>query len=112
MHLTPDILEAAYDYMRATPPFRRWKLPPGDEVEFHVTRRREHRGDCQSAHNHHIIRISAFNIGHTDSLMRVMAHEMVHIYCDRKKVRSHHGREFLRAAARVCQLHGFDLKLF
>lgn len=37
LHLTLEMLEGAYEYLRTTPPFRRWKLPPGADIEFHVT---------------------------------------------------------------------------
>lgn len=113
LHLTPDILRAAYEYLRATPPFRRWKLPPADEVEFHVTRHLDRTGDCETAGGHEpVIRISAALIGWTGSLMTTMAHEMVHVHLDRNGVRAHHGADFRRCAAQVCRHHGFDPKMF
>ena len=30
LHLTPDLLEGAYEYLRLSPPFREWRLPDGD----------------------------------------------------------------------------------
>lgn len=112
MHLTPEMLERAYDYLRSTPPFKRWGLPRGDEVEFHVNYAAKVRGDCREARDRHIIRLSARNIGRTESLMAVMAHEMTHIHCDRKGIKAAHGRDFLKYAAQVCREHGFDEKLF
>lgn len=112
MHITPDMLEKAYEYLRSTPPFRRWGLPRGDEVEFHVMNKRQVRGDCRAAKDRHIIRLSAHNIGRTESLMAVLAHEMVHVHCDLRGVKAAHGREFLKFAAQVCREHGFDEKLF
>jgi hypothetical protein len=114
LHLTPEILRAAYDYLRATPPFNRWKLPPADEVEFHVTRHKDRTGDCETgpAGQEPIIRISATLVGWTSSLMATMAHELIHVYLDRKGVRAHHGAAFRRCAAQVCRRHGFDPKLF
>ena len=112
LHLTPEILRAAYEYLRACPPFNRWKLPQADEVEFHVTRHTDRRGDCEATVDGHCVRISAALIGRTSSLMETLAHEMIHVRLDRKGVRSHHGRDFQRCAAQVCRYHGFDLKLF
>ena len=114
LHPTPEMMAAAYDYLRTTPPFRRWKLPPSESVEFHVTRHLDRTGDCETgpAGNDPVIRISAALIGWTASLMATMAHEMVHIHLDRKGVRAHHGADFRRCAAQVCRHHGFDPKLF
>lgn len=115
--LTPHILEASYEYLRATPPFRSWRLPKGREVKFHVLRTKQFEGDHTTylREGGHIIRVSSGKIGHTGSLMAVMAHEMIHAYQARRKTETAntvHNAEFHRLAARVCKLHGFDLKLF
>ncbi len=47
--LTPEMLRACYEFLRSTPPFRRWSLPPGDEIGFHVTRNRTRIGGCRLA---------------------------------------------------------------
>lgn len=118
LHLTPEILRAAYEYLRATPPFNRWGLPPADEVEFHVTRHVDRRGDwnCyqKKSGGGHIIRISSVYIGRTDSLMEAMAHEMVHARCEilGDKTSAPHGGNFKRLAASVCRRHGFDVRQF
>jgi hypothetical protein len=39
--LTPDILAAAYDFLRATEPFAGWRLPDSDIVGFHILRTRQ-----------------------------------------------------------------------
>lgn len=113
LHLTPEILEAAYNYLRSTPPYRRWKLPHADEVRFQVTWKTDQRGNCQQHGNgKHTVRISQVFIGRTVSLMEAMAHEMVHVHLDRKKVRAHHGNEFQTCAEQVCRYHGFDFRQF
>ena len=113
LHPTPEMLRAAYTYLQTTSPFRRWKLPPADEVEFHVTRNKDKAGECESSGGHEpVIRISSRLIGRTLSLMETVAHEMVHLHLDRNGVRSHHGAAFRRCAAQVCRRHGFDPKLF
>lgn len=82
LRLTPDILRGAYDFLRTTQPFHRWGLPSGGEVEFRVTanpaERGWHRGS-RARDWHHVVGISGRCIGHTDSLMAVMAHEMIHV---------------------------------
>src|SRR5690349_18038866 len=44
LRLTPDIIEGAYEFLRMTPPFRGWRLPPADEVEFVVSRHKRYLG--------------------------------------------------------------------
>ncbi len=106
--ITPDLLEAAYVFLCATPPFKRWGLPPGDEVKFGVTRSRKTQGDHVLHDSTHYIRVSSAKVGHTASLLALMAHEMVHAACDREGVRSEHGAAFKKRARAVCRYHGFD----
>jgi len=116
--LTPNVVEAAYDYLRATSPFKGWKLPPGDEVAFTV--------DCdrvnEAAHyvdgraRLHTIWISAYNVETTDALMQASAHEMIHAYQDgvlhTGSRRVHHNAAFIRLARSVCRYHGWDVRTF
>ncbi|MCR4302259.1 MAG: SprT-like domain-containing protein [Sulfuricaulis sp.] len=115
--MTPHVLAAAYEYLRATSPFKAWKLPHADEVEFAVTERR----DCEGDHgvyryytNEHIITISSYYIKTTPELMVVMAHEMIHERQEIAKTarRGGHNKEFHRLAKRVCKVHGWDSRLF
>lgn len=113
LHPTPEMLERAYDYLRATMPFRKWKLPDPDEVEFHVTRTLTERGHERKYRTHFEIGVSAACMSTTDALMRVMAHEMVHVRCDMLGERGNgHGGSYPKLAAQVCAYHGFDVKLF
>ncbi len=113
MKLTPAILEAAYDFLRATPPFRRWRLPPGEEVTFKVGLRDDERGYYQWAGSH-AIGISAGCIGRTESLVETMAHEMIHLYQYHRgtDTSANHNAEFRRLVELVCRRHGFDPLLF
>jgi len=106
------MLEAAYEFLRATPPFRRWRLPPGSAVEFHVIASQGLRGRCVDDGRHQTIAISIGTIGHTHSLMMAMAHEMIHVRDNLAGIRAHHGSSFRRSAAQVCRYHGFDPRLF
>ncbi len=111
MILTPDILVGAYEFLRQTPPFKRWKLPHADEVEFAVTHQRgqQETGACfVLGDGRQRISLSAKAISHTHTLVAVMAHEMVHLYCNMMGVRAEHGREFRECAEQVCSHHGFD----
>jgi hypothetical protein len=110
VNITPDILHWAYEYLRHTPPFRRWGLPEADEVEFHVTRSQEARGHCQQAGaaGAAVIAVSQALVVRTQRLIETVAHEMIHLYLDRRGVKSAHGAEFKKCAAAVCREHGFD----
>ncbi len=110
---TPEMLEAAYDFLRATPPFKRWGLPSGSEVKFGVMQKAWIRGDHEmTTGGRHIIRVSSINTGCTDALLRVLAHEMIHVACADRCVKTTHGAVFKTRALLVCRYHGFDPKMF
>jgi predicted SprT family Zn-dependent metalloprotease len=112
LKLTPDVLRAAYEYLRATPPFRRWGLPPGEEVHFYVNNLAKSRGEHWSLGDRHHIGISKKCIGSTEALMPVMAHEMCHARQVLIGDRSEHGKPFQKMADQVCRHHEFDRRLF
>jgi hypothetical protein len=117
LRLTPDILAAAYEYLRATPPFRGWRLPHADEIGFTVSRHRDR-------HSHLIgyvrsteaeIAVSEMVVGSSLTLIEAMAHEMVHLkqHLRRSETsKTAHNAEFRRLAALVCRHHHFDPKTF
>lgn len=116
--LTPSRLEAMYDCLRAFPPFSKWGLPEGKDIQqFRVT---NHSG--QEGHytryigtNKHIISVSAKRIGHFSSLAQVMAHEMIHLKQGISKTETPnatHNAEFWRMAKSVCKRFGWDEKTF
>jgi hypothetical protein len=110
--LTPAMLESAYEFLRTTPPFRRWKLPCGEQISFRVSGDKMRAAFCDTEGDEHTIGVSAHHCGWTNTLLISVAHEMVHVYLHRKNVRADHGREFRYCAALVCQHHGFDPKAF
>ena len=113
--LSPAILEAAYNYLLATPPFKSWKLPAADEIRFRVASDKGCRGWHTHGSGEHDIAISCAVIGRTAPLMETMAHEMIHVYQAHKGTatkKAEHNAEFHRLAKAVCRRHGFDQKLF
>lgn len=114
LHLTPEVLAAAYTFLRATPPFNRWKLPAAPTFRFRVTGKRDEEGlyDDKNGRATPEIHISKHFVGKPFSLLETMAHEMIHVHLFAKGVRKHHGPEFQRCAERVCGIHGFDPKRF
>jgi len=120
LRLTPDMLEAAYEYLRVSPPFSRWNLPHADQVSFRVMGTRDRYGHFRGRHKRATgnddfseIAISAGMVRSTDLLIATMAHEMIHLYQDETgTARGHHNPAFQKLARRVCAAHGFDLESF
>lgn len=109
--LTPERLQLAYEYLSACPPFDKWNMPDGDDIDFKVGRSRGEFGCYQQKAKHTVI-ISSHLIGRTAALLETMAHEMIHIHQDRTGMPLTHDLAFKRMAARVCTVHGFDPKPF
>lgn len=112
LRLTPDMLAGAYEFLRATEPFKGWKLPHADEVGFSVVRDPNMFADFGIESGIPVIRVSEAKNGHTATLLATMAHEMCHLRQEFTGDRGHHTAAFRRMAARVCRAHGFDLKTF
>lgn len=110
MHLTPGILEAAYEYLRATPPFNRWKLPDPDTLVFRVMKTR-HPAECALWDDGRwSIDVSTEGQSHTATLLEAVAHEMCHLHQGLRKMPLRHNAEFRRMVKQVCREHGFDPK--
>ena len=115
--LSPDVLAAAYAFVAATEPFRRWNLPDSEDVKFQVissTKNFAHyRWD-----GGHTIAVSSRSVGHAATLIEKMAHEVIHLHLEatgmesRSKDPNVHNMAFRKLAADVCRIHGFDPKAF
>jgi hypothetical protein len=115
--LTKEMLAAAYDFLAVTPPFRDWNMPDSDDVLFKVGRFRTHCAHYQWNGKQHTITASANAIGHTDTLMRKLGHEMLHLHLeelgmDARGTANTHSGAFRRLAEEVCAVHGWDPKIF
>ena len=110
LHMTPEIVEAAYELLRTTPPFKGWKLPEADDIEFHVCRIKGAQADHEYTHGRHVLRINALKHATLASLLSTLAHEMIHIREVNLRLRLDvaHGKAFHRMADSVCRHHGFD----
>lgn len=114
------MLAGAYEYLRASEPFCRWKLPhaeESDEVGFYVTGHRDRfghmHGDKRSPNA--IIAVSESCVGSSIKLIEIMGHEMIHLYQHRQRTETAgtmHNAEFKRLAREVCRIHMFDFKAF
>jgi hypothetical protein len=112
LRLTPDMLAAGYDFLRATEPFKRWKLPEADEVGFCTLRDRSIFGDVGIEDGIPIIRVSEARNGHAVTLLATLAHEMIHLRQFQLADSGNHNALFRRLAVQVCRAHGFDPKAF
>ena len=113
--LTPEMMACAYEYFCHTPPFNKWNLPASEDVKFVVVRDPNTAGWHKMVDDKHIIGLSRGAIGRTHSLMEVMAHEMIHAHQRETNMETKgaaHNAAFLKLAKRVCDVHGFDPKLF
>jgi hypothetical protein len=113
--VTPDQLFAAYEFMRIMPPFSSYKIPPANEVEFHIVNdHRLHGWHKKNENGLHVFAISRNSIGHTASLMLYVAHEMIHLVQAERgtNTRAAHNAEFRKIAEKVCDMHGFDFRVF
>jgi hypothetical protein len=113
--LNPEMLAAAYSYLSVTPPFNRWNLPDAEDIIFRINRSIDTQGYYCREGKRHVISISTRRTGRSSSLIEVMAHEMIHLHQRDVQMDSptaQHNAAFLKIAARVCHIHGFDLKLF
>lgn len=108
MQISVDAVVAAYTFLRATRPFRRWRLPDADEITFTITGSKVHFGDADWSKRS--IWVSGRLIGHTDTLLRVLAHEMAHFRADAQGETAVHGRLWHRAVRSICREHGWDAK--
>jgi len=120
LRLTPQNLIAAYDYLKTTAPFNKWKLPDSDDLHFQITDHADRYGHLHSfpkaSGKYQAIAISAINTKTTQQLLETMAHELCHLkhFMDSGyKTRGYgHGPIFKALAKRVCAAHGFKYETF
>lgn len=116
MSPSPEMLAQAYDLLRLTEPFKRWKLPPSQSITFKLLHNYNGAwGDySRMSDGSHMIRVNAARTATLAILIPTIAHEMCHLkqVLANKRDKSHHGRNFFKYAASVCRHHHFDPKAF
>lgn len=114
MHITPELMESSYRLLSEALPFRRWRMPHPDQVEFNVSLHRDRHAHHRAYKDGvtHEIAVSAHKVKSLNLLNECMAHEMVHIRQDQLGMRDKHGEGFKRLAKLVCRRNGFDLAAF
>jgi hypothetical protein len=109
--VTPAILRAGYAYLAETEPFNGWNMPDEDDVKFEVIGAGRAYGWCHYPPDDtkpYKIQISGKYHTHSFTLLKTLAHEMVHIYMHRMNIGHGHGKVFKALAAEVSEAHGFD----
>ena len=114
LRLTPDLLAAAYDFLRTTDPFLGWKLPKSGRIKFLVIKDPRRYADFGAENGVPTIRVSTARNGHAATLLSTVAHETIHLhqYLRGLETKGEHNADFRRRAKRVCAAHGYDLKTF
>jgi len=111
MKITPKILEGIYLTLAKCEPFTLWDLPPSEICKFEVvddhTIMATYEYD-ETLAKCHIFCISKARCNHLDTVIRSMAHEMVH--CSRHKSGKWHLHDatFKRRKMLVGTSLGFD----
>jgi len=114
-----EMIAAAYEYFRTTPPYSRWNLPDSEDVIFKVVKDPHleawHNAKGRGKSRKQIVAVSEASVGHTISLMGAVAYEMLHLHQDITKQSTpgtEHNAAFKKDAAKICRVHGFDEKRF
>jgi hypothetical protein len=109
--LNAEMLAHAYDYLSATPPFKRWNLPASDELRFGIIRSRKKCAHYFWDGRRHVIEFSSKNVGSHHMILSTMAHEMIHLHMELTgilKNENPHDAAFQKFADRICKVHLFD----
>ena len=101
---------AVYELLIQLPPIKSWRLPPSADIIFSVRHLPDFYGEYEPGP--HKITISSAKHAHLDTVIRTMAHEMIHLHLFLRKdpLWDKHSKTFLDAAAKVSHTLGFDPK--
>jgi hypothetical protein len=104
MKFGPQTLGAVYSVLLTLEPFCDWKLPAVEQITFEVDNDPANYGMC---YRNRIV-ISSACCGHLSTLIRTMAHEMIHIKRQKNLKWAAHDKEFSRLAYLVGNSLGID----
>lgn len=106
--ITPDIVKATYLYLLNFPPFNRWKMLAAEDLTFLVV---AYTGEYAQFHpERKEIRVSSANVAKQHTLLKKMAHEMIHVheFAANKYSVKHDTQFFIRCRGMVCRHFDFD----
>ena len=113
MKLNSAILRNIYTTLVICDPFVSWKLPLPQEIKFIVDLDESAMGTYlfdDGGEYEHIITISSARCGHLDTVIRTMAHEMIHMSRSNTVTDAwtKHDSTFRRRAHKIATELGFD----
>ena len=99
--VTPQTVQAIYEMLICLPPYNKWNLPPSKQVEFQVHKDPTCLGEYEP--DPHVIRISEAKNGHLDTVIKTVAHEIIHMRLHLKNSKSwdKHGKSFTDLSHKV-----------
>jgi uncharacterized protein YjaZ len=108
--MTPSAktLEAMYLMLCQMKPFKSWSLPNTAEINFVVTDEEDAYGTYVYDDDIHIITISRAKCSHFETILKTLAHEMIHMKRYKNKAWDQHDVTFRRYAKAVADEFGFD----
>lgn len=115
MQVNARTMAAAYEFLSEFEPFR--DLPPVNEIQFKVTRCNIDRGyyHAGGGSKEYLIAVSSKIVTHMDSLLKVMAHEMLHLHQEVTETETEdvlHNKAFWSLGHKFCHEMGWDPGLF
>ena len=113
MKLTTQILKNIYSTLYCCEPFMKWSLPLPEQIKFVVETDPETMGSYlydDGEKHEHISTISDARCGHLDTVIRTMAHEMIHMSRSGtvSDAWTKHDATFRRRAHSIATELGFD----
>lgn len=109
--ISEQSMRSIYEMLIQMQPISRWRLPPSKEVEFAAVNDPLCYGEFEPPN---VIRLSRKKIGHLDTAIKTMAHEIVHLkrYQAGDKAWDKHDERFDKMGLQISLLMGFDPKEF
>lgn len=97
-----------YEFLLQLEPLSSYKLPPSKDVMFFVIADQTCYGEYEP--DPHVIRLSKRKVGHLDTALKTMAHEMIHLtlYIKNDINWDKHGKSFKDLAYPVAETMGWD----
>jgi hypothetical protein len=110
--ITTKYVKACYALLRSLHPFNKWNLPVASKVRFVCCRDKTVYATYEPGP--HTITVSTAKNGHLHTVLKSVAHEMVHLklYTSGVEDWDEHDEDFEMYSAPVCEALGFDPKEF
>jgi uncharacterized protein YjaZ len=108
--MTPSAktLEAMYLMLCQMKPFKTWTLPNTAEINFVVTDEEDAYGSYVFDNDMHIITISKAKCSHFETILKTLAHEMIHMKRFKTINWDKHDAVFRKYATSIANEFGWD----